>query len=121
MMMIGVLHAIISCFACIPHPVSNEIAVWSSLHFYTCFTEISAEVVHREDGFKKWVDMLKAFMVEEFHRPAHTPGRNHRLVRFDITNDDVTLQVDLLVSPYWNYPKDFYNFLRHIPKEKRDM
>ena len=31
------------------------------------------------------------------------------------------IDVDLLVSPYWNTPAEFYNFLRHIPKEKRSM
>ena len=91
-------------------------------HFYTfCFTDISAEAVYHENGFKRWVDMLKEFMEEEFNLTAKTPGQNHRLVHFDISYRNVTLPVDLLVSPYWNKPEEFYNFLSHIRKEKRDM
>ena len=65
--------------------------------------------------------MLKVFMKEELNLTARTPGRNHRSVQFAMSYKNVTLQVDLLVSPYWSNPEEFYNFLRRIPKEKRDM
>ena len=86
-----------------------------------CFTDISAEAVYRENRFKRWVDMLKVFMEEEFNLTTSTPGYNHRSVQFDISYKNVTLPVDLLVSPYWDKPEEFYNFLRRIPKENRDM
>ena len=75
----------------------------------------------RENGFKRWVDMLKVFMEEEFNLRTSTPGYNHRSVQFDIRYKNEPLKVDLLVSPYWNNPEEFYNFLRRIPTEKRDM
>ena len=91
-------------------------------HFYTfCFTDISPDAVYYENGFKKWVDMLKVFVKEEFDPKAETPGQNHRLVHFTFPHKIVTLPVDLLVSPYWNRPEEFYNFLRRIPKKSRNM
>ena len=78
--------------------------------------------MYRENGFKRWVDMLKVFMEEEFSLTTSTPGYNHRSVQFDIRYRNESLQVDLLVSPYWgNDPEEFYNFLRRIPKEKQGM
>ena len=65
--------------------------------------------------------MLKVFMEEEFNLTTKTPGRNHRSVQFAISYKNVSLQVDLLVSPYWSNPGEFYDFLRRIPKEKQDM
>ena len=94
-------------------------------HPYTpytfCYTDISPDAVYHENGFKRWVDMLKVFMEEEFKLTAKTPGHNNRSVQFVFTYGDVSLQVDLLVSPYWNDPEEFYNFLRRIPKEKQHM
>ena len=66
--------------------------------------------------------MLKEFMEEEYNLTTSTPGYNHRSVQFNFRYKNEPLQVDLLVSPYWgNNPDEFYNFLRHIPKEKQDM
>ena len=31
----------------------------------------------------------------------------------------LSLEVDLLVSPYWDTPQDFYQFPREIPKQER--
>ena len=64
--------------------------------------------------------MLKVFVERNLQPNCINPGYNHRSVQFKIC-DGVTLSVDLLVSPYWNTPRDFYNFLRQIPKQKQAM
>lgn len=46
---------------------------------------------------------------------------NHRSVQFEYYYEGVTLAVDLLVSPFWDSPREFYLFLRRIPREKRNM
>ena len=85
------------------------------------FIDIKAEDVDRNNGFHQWIGDLKEFIEREFRITATTPGYNHRSVQFDCMYEGVKLSVDLLVSPYWNTPEDFYHFLRHIPKEKRSM
>ena len=76
-----------------------------------------------QNGFKKWVDLLKVFMEEEFDLSsnASTPGYNNRSVQFPIQYNGVVLAVDVLVSPYWDTPRDFYQFLRGVPKDSRSM
>ena len=74
-----------------------------------------------ENGFKKWIDLLKSFMERKFRLTCSTPGYNHRSVQFQIRYDGVDLCVDLLASPYWNTPPEFYLFLNRISKEKQAM
>ena len=66
--------------------------------------------------FKKWIDLLKEFIEDEFKIKCRASGR---AVTFPVLCEDVRLKVDLLVSPYWNHQKEFYDFLRYIPKEER--
>ena len=73
-----------------------------------------------QNGFKKWVGLLKAFVEEEFNLPS-TPRYNNRSVQFSIPYNGVLLAVDLLVSPYWETPRDFYQFLQGVPKDSRSM
>ena len=85
-------------------------------------SDVKAEDVYAQNGFSKWTDGLKVFVEREFNVSCTTPGGyNNRSVQFEISYDGVKLDVDLLVSPYWNTPAEFYNFLRRIPKEKRSM
>ena len=49
------------------------------------------------------------------------PGYNHRSVQFRFCHKGVELDVDLLASPYWDTPREFYQFLRSLPRERRDM
>ena len=65
--------------------------------------------------------MLKVFVERNLQLTCTNPGFNQRSVQFQIRNDGVTLCVDLSVSPYWSTPRDFYNFLRQIPKQKQAM
>lgn len=44
-----------------------------------------------------------------------------RSVQFDCSYEGVTLSVDLSVSPYWEYPSNFYHFLRGTPKETHKL
>ena len=85
------------------------------------YTDISPEAVYHANGFKKWIDLLKLFMERKFKLTCGTPGYNHRSVQFPIQYSGVSLCVDLLVSPYWNTPREFYGFLRRIPKEQQKM
>ena len=83
--------------------------------------DISPDAVYYANGFGRWIDLLKLFMDRKFQLTCRTPGINYRLVKFPITYNGVSLDVDLLASPYWNTPREFYDFLRRIPKEKRAM
>ena len=69
--------------------------------------------------------MLKTFMERAFNHMisgCSTSGYNHRSVQFSITHEGVSMEVDLLASPYWTDPKEFYDFLRRwIPRGKRNM
>ena len=76
--------------------------------------------MYRNNGFDQWIGDLKEFIEREFRITATTPGYNHRSVQFDFYVGG-KLSVDLLVSPYWNTPEEFYHFLRRIPKENRNM
>ncbi len=68
----------------------------------------------RYKGFGKWLDQLQTFL-EEQPKVAITK-RTKFSVQFKF-ND--IIDVDLLVSPYWNNQHDFYDFLRGVPKEER--
>ena len=85
--------------------------------------DITGEQVLRDNGLHRWTAMLKQFIQEEFNITAFTPGYNHRSVQFHCSYEGVTLEVDLLISPFWDSrsPRDFYSFLRRIPKERRNM
>lgn len=38
---------------------------------------------------------------------------------FDYNHQGSPVDVDLLISPYWNNPEELYNFLRSVPQEER--
>ncbi len=67
--------------------------------------------------YDRWLRHLKKFLEE---RMAGRVG-NIRLSRFAVQfdYDNGTIDVDLLVSPYWEEPADFYDFLGTIKKKHR--
>lgn len=68
----------------------------------------------RYKGFGKWLDQLETFL--ERQPKVVITKRTKFSVQFKF--DDI-IDVDLLVSPYWNNQHDFYDFLRGVPKEER--
>ena len=81
--------------------------------------DISVGAVCSYDGFGHWTSQLEDFIRKEFGIESKTP---YRSVQFECSYQGVTLSVDLLVSPYWSNPRDFYQVL--VPqsmREKRGM
>ena len=85
-----------------------------------CNPDINPETVVAHRGFGHWIGQLKVFIDREFNLTSHTYGSNPRLLQFEYSYQRVTLSVDLLVSPYWSNPRDFYQFLRRVSKDSRD-
>ena len=54
-------------------------------------------------------------------RSVGSGGYQRRSLQFIIYPCGVKLKVDLLVSPYWTNPREFYMFLERIPSDKREM
>ena len=72
--------------------------------------------------FQPWISQLKEFI-------QHFPGvgmekdvgrRDKFSVKFLYqVSPGVILEVDLLVSPYWGAPRDFYEFLKTVKEDDR--
>ena len=73
--------------------------------------DISVGAVCSYDGYSWWTTQLKEFIDKEFGIESKTPGKYHRSVQFVLVNQGVRLEVDLLVSPFWSNPRDFYQVL----------
>ena len=78
-----------------------------------CYIDIEPEAV-AQNGLKEWVDLLQLFVENNFTHKSETTGRS---VQFTYKG----VEVDLLVSPYWNTSQEFYQFLNKIPRERRGM
>ena len=65
-------------------------------------------------GFGKWLDKLQQFL--ETLRNVKITKRTKYSVQFKY---DGLIDVDLLVSPFWNNQDEFYDFLRGVPQEER--
>ena len=71
-----------------------------------------------EDRFKPWTSQLKPFI----ERVRGVTMRSRSLeysVQFAFNYEGMSIDVDLLVSPYWESPTEFYDFLKSIPHEDR--
>ena len=72
--------------------------------------------------FQPWISQLKRFI-------QHFPGvrmqnRGQRGDWFSVefsyqVSPGVILEVDLLVSPYWDTPRDFYEFIKTVKDDDR--
>ena len=92
------------------------------LQIFNCLsTDITAEVVLLYNGFGNWTSQLKVFIEKEFGIKSYTPGYNTRSVQFKYLHNGVNLSVDLLVSPFWSDPREFYQFLVPLSRERRKM
>lgn len=75
-----------------------------------------------QNGFCEWVARLQQFISGTLRIPSHTPGYRGRSVQFTYRYKDIiTLDVDLLVSPFWESPLALYRFLHGITEPNREM
>ena len=69
-------------------------------------------------GFRPWLQLLKTFLERTLYISVEMFPHS---VQFDYVHRGCTLEVDLLVSPYWNNQKEFYSFLKSVPVHKQPM
>ena len=67
--------------------------------------------------FKKWLQKLDRFLELHFRMSYAKTRMTHRSVQFTFKGK---IEVDLLVSPYFEKPKDFYEFLKSVHRDERD-
>ena len=71
---------------------------------------------------KPWISQLKEFMQDfpgvQLHYRGEMAESYSVQFSYEISRG-ILIEVDLLVSPYWNRPEDFYKFLREVPHAKR--
>jgi hypothetical protein len=74
------------------------------------------EVLETESLFQKWLRKLHAFLKKK--QGYSFKNMTKRSVQFRYKDK---VDVDLLVSPYWNNKDEFYMFLRDdVPRDRRD-
>ena len=72
--------------------------------------------------FKPWISQLKAFM--QIFQGVHLHYRGEKAELYSVQfsyeiSRGISIEVDLLVSPYWEHPEDYYHFLREVPHGER--
>lgn len=83
--------------------------------------DISGQEVYDSNGFEQWIIQLRSFVEKQLGIRCKARGYNHRSVQFVVDRNGLPLEVDLLVSPYWNSPDEFYRFLGTVQKKQRKM
>nr|ADW54557.1 OAS1Aa transcript 2 [Geodia barretti] len=84
-------------------------------------SEISAsDVCRSEDHFKPWLKRIHHFL-ENNLEGFKFEKLKQRSLQFDYHHPSCVIKVDLLVSPHWDSCEDFYQFLKYIPKNKREL
>ena len=69
-----------------------------------------------ENIFKKWLDMLDSFLMNHLGKSYDQTEMTNRSVQFNFKG----MEVDLLVSPFFENPTDFYKFLKSVHHSVRD-
>ena len=81
------------------------------------------DVLRSKTMFKQWIIQIKAFIIGFSGvqlKPSRGPYADYYSVQFSYqVSRGVSIEVDLLVSPYWNDQHEFYNFLRQVPQGER--
>lgn len=80
--------------------------------YYHC-TDVDTHTM-RYQGYGKWLEKLEAFLITQ--PKVENLTRNKFLIEFRFAD---LIDVDVMVSPFWNNQHEFYDFLRGIPKEER--
>ena len=90
------------------------------MHIYVLILHLIAtdftgrDVMYSRRMFGPWIDFIrrvKGFSVQ--HADLFSVSFSYEV------SQGLSLEVDLLVSPYWDTPQDFYQFPREIPKQER--
>ena len=68
--------------------------------------------------FQPWVKKLHGFLSKSLGHDYNHKGTTKYSVNFVYKRQ---VEVDLLVSPYWENQHELYRFLQKVPKEKRSM
>ena len=72
--------------------------------------------------FKPWISQLKAFMQKFQGVYLLNFSKNAELYSVQFSYEisrGISIEVDLLVSPYWEHSEDYYDFLREVPHGQR--
>ena len=69
--------------------------------------------------FKQWISQLKDFIAQLRGVQLQNRGGYYSVKFTYKVSDHVSLEVDLLVSPHWDTPRDFYEFLKIVREEYR--
>jgi hypothetical protein len=80
------------------------------------------DVLRSPTMFKPWISQLKEFMQDFPGVQLHYHGEKAESYSVQFSYEisrGILIEVDLLVSPYWNRPEDFYKFLREVPHAER--
>ena len=67
--------------------------------------------------FLYWLQKLDRFLEHHFRKSYVKTRMTHRSVQFTFKDK---IEVDLLVSPYFGKPKEFYEFLKSVPHDEHD-
>ena len=68
--------------------------------------------------FRPWISQLEEFICRV--KGVSVQHADFFSVNFSYeVSQGLSLEVDLLVSPYWSTPQEFYQFLREVPKQER--
>ena len=84
----------------------------------SCVDFTGDDVLSSRNVFAPWISELKSFI--QTHPDVTVTSESERYsVKFVFHYQGMEIDVDLLVSPYWESPENFYHFLQQIPKPSR--
>ena len=95
--------------------------VYCLFYYIHIYPDISGQQVYESNGFEQWIVQLKSFVEKQLGISCKKLGYNHRSVQFVIDRGGIPLEVDLLLSPYWSSPFEFYSFLVTVQIKQRKM
>ena len=78
-------------------------------------TDIDADTVAK-NGYGFWLDQVKRFLDQVQSLNIEFEEVTKHAVQFQYKG----IAVDLLVSPFWDRPRDFYQFLCSLSEKTRD-
>ena len=73
----------------------------------------------RSLNLKRQLRDLHEFLEKRFPSKYKHQFTTQHAVQFEFTEKGITLEVDLLLSAYWDNPQELYTFLRTVSPEKR--
>ena len=73
----------------------------------------------RSLNLKNQLKDLHEFLEKRFPNKYKHQCTTKHAVQFEFTEKGITVEVDLLLSAYWDNPQELYTFLRTVSPEKR--